>query len=188
MHYLIDGYNLMHAAGLMRPRFGPGGLEKARRALLGVLAGSLGEDAAHTTVVFDASNDPRPDRTEPDRPAVAASIRVEFAVGEESADARIEKLILIESAPKRLAVVSSDARIRTATKRRGARSIESEKFWDEIVSRRRPRSQSPDRKLPDEAVDRPTRESEFWLREFQDLISEKDLRELAGPFEDLEPS
>lgn len=188
MHYLIDGYNLMHAAGLMRTRFGPGGLEKARRALLGVLAGSLGEDAANTTVVFDAANDPRPDRAEPDRAAVAASIRVEFAVGEESADARIEKLLRNEPAPKRLAVVSSDARIRTAAKRRGARSVDSGKFWDEIVSRRRPRSHSLAGELPDDPAGRPTRDSEFWLREFQDLISEEDLRELAGPFQDLEPS
>ncbi len=31
---LIDGYNLLHAAGLGRARYGPGDLQRARQALL----------------------------------------------------------------------------------------------------------------------------------------------------------
>ncbi|MCS6851745.1 MAG: NYN domain-containing protein, partial [Gemmataceae bacterium] len=55
MRYLIDGYNLIHAMGLIRGRAGPWGLEKARRNLLGVLWGALGDEASEVTVVFDAA-------------------------------------------------------------------------------------------------------------------------------------
>src|SRR5262249_42511713 len=56
--YLIDGYNLIHGIGLLPPRVGPGGLEKARRALLGLLKGSFGDGASAVTVVVDASRAP----------------------------------------------------------------------------------------------------------------------------------
>ena len=58
MPLLIDGYNLLHAAGLARRRYGPGGLEKARGSLLGFLAASLGNETSQTTVVFDAAAPP----------------------------------------------------------------------------------------------------------------------------------
>ena len=186
MHYLIDGYNLMHAAGLMKPRFGPGGLEKARRALVGVLAGSLGDDASHTTVVFDARSGPSGERSETEIPATH-SIRVEFASGEDGADARIEQLIHLQSVPKRLTVVSSDARLRTAAKRRGAKPIDSDKFWEQLVERRRPTRTRTVTTQTEKPGSRAPREREFWLREFDDLISKDDLRELAGPFADEDP-
>ena len=56
MLYLIDGYNLLHAMGVLRGRVGPTGLEKARRRLLGLLHGSYGDESCRVTVVFDAAN------------------------------------------------------------------------------------------------------------------------------------
>src|SRR5262245_57105275 len=115
---LIDGYNLMHAAGLMKARFGPGGLEKARRALIGVLTALLTESQS-AIVVFDAHIES--DRGNFEHQSHGThGVRVEFASGSEGADERIEQLIRRESAPKRLTVVSSDARIRSAARRRGA--------------------------------------------------------------------
>ena len=38
---LIDGYNLLHAAGLARRRYGRDGLERSRNRLLDLLAGLL---------------------------------------------------------------------------------------------------------------------------------------------------
>ena len=188
MHYLIDGYNLMHAAGLMKPRFGPGGLERARRALVGALAGSLGEDAKLTTIVFDARVCPRP--AEGDTGSTAThGITLEFAVGEESADARIETLIRQASAPKQLTVVSSDARIRTAARRRGAKSVKSGAFWEQLVERRRtrkPAGPAAPAAASEKPAGRATRDREYWLHEFEGLVSDADLRELAGPFADLD--
>ena len=45
MRYVIDGYNLLYAMGLVHARMGPHGLEKARLALLGRLADSGGAKA-----------------------------------------------------------------------------------------------------------------------------------------------
>lgn len=184
MHILIDGYNLMHAAGLMRPRFGPGGLEKARRALIGVLAGSLAEDATQTTVVFDARLSPRSQGERDLHPPHIHGIRVEFAVGEESADARIEHLIRLDSAPKQLRVVSSDARIRAAAKRRGAKPIDSDTFWHQITSHRRTQNPRPASSCDEKPGRSTPRDVDFWIKEFADLIREEDLRNLASPFEE----
>ena len=55
MRTLIDGYNVMFAAGLMARRFGPDGFRKVRQRFLNDLAATLDPVEAHlTTVVFDA--------------------------------------------------------------------------------------------------------------------------------------
>ena len=184
MPILIDGYNLMHAAGLMQPRFGPGGLEKARRALIGMLGGALGDEAARTTVVFDARVRPESARKESEQSPAAQGIRVEFATDEEDADARIEKLIRLDSAPKQLTVVSSDARLRTAAKRRGAKPVDCEEFLKGLAASRRTKQRGQSPAPPEKPSGRSARESEFWLHEFEDLISEDELRELRGLFPD----
>jgi len=181
VHYLIDGYNLMHVAGLMRPRFGPGGLEKARRALIGVLAASLGEEAKHATVVFDAHA--RPGSLDPAAAPSAPThgIEVVFAPPGEDADGVIERLVRTESTPRLLTVVSSDGRLRAAAKRRGTHSESSDEFWTRITRwRGKPKRAAPP------STDKPSgrREANHWLNEFEGLISEDDLRELAGPFTD----
>src|SRR4051812_12220179 len=118
MRTLIDGYNLMHARGLMERRFGPGGFHKVRHRFLIELAAALDPTEAHqTTVVFDAS---RPPRDRPERQTLKG-IEVLFSVGDENADARIEALIAAHSAPRSLTVVSSDHRVRQAAARRRAR-------------------------------------------------------------------
>ena len=75
MFYLIDGYTLLYAMGVLRKRMGPDGLEKARQKLLGVLHGSFGDESANVTVDFDAARPPprrrrtRPASRRPTRPA-----------------------------------------------------------------------------------------------------------------------
>ncbi len=59
MRYLIDGYNLMYAGGLLGKKLGPERFRKARLRFLNDLAATLGAiDAHQTTVVFDASDAP----------------------------------------------------------------------------------------------------------------------------------
>ncbi len=55
MSLVIDGYNLLHASGILGRGSGPGGFERSRAALLDFLAESLDRrQLAGTTVVFDA--------------------------------------------------------------------------------------------------------------------------------------
>ncbi len=59
MRTLIDGYNVMFAAGLMARRSGPDGFRKVRQRFLNDLAATLDPVEAHlTTVVRWASTGP----------------------------------------------------------------------------------------------------------------------------------
>src|SRR5580704_14168615 len=101
MPFVIDGYNLLHAMGLLGGPVGPNQLAKARAGLLGLMASAHAADPA--TIVFDARRAPADVTSE----EVHGPVRVEFAMGEE-ADDRIEWLIAHDPAPKRLVVVSDD--------------------------------------------------------------------------------
>jgi len=184
MATLIDGYNLLHAMGLLGRDYGPGGLEKARRAMLGLLAASLAEDEARrTTVVFDAAAAP----AGAPREFSYKNVAVRFAANHEEADTLIEELILADSAPRQLVVVSSDHRLQRAARRRRATALDSEVFLDNLLRSRRPHpAPAPDPDLTAKQHGRSSEaDTEFWLREFQDLAEDEALEELF-PFEDTE--
>lgn len=126
---IIDGYNLLHAAGLARQSYGPGDLDRARKRLLLRLTDMI--DARHRssiTVVFDAKEPPAdlPDQSS------FKSLHVRYAQDHAEADDLIEELIRAHSAPKRLLVVSGDQRLQKAARRRGARSITGGQFLDAL--------------------------------------------------------
>ncbi len=163
MPLLIDGYNLLHASGIMGRGVGPGGLERSRLAMLNFLAASLDPgELPRTTVVFDAHDAPR------GLPRVVQhrGITVRFAEKYESADEQIEELIRTESAPRRLVVVSGDRRIQRAARRRKAKAVASDVWYAELVRARRQRAQAgaetPDRPpvpLLEEDVN-------YWINQF----------------------
>jgi uncharacterized protein len=98
MATLIDGYNLMHAAGMLGRNPGPGSLQRARAALLRFLAAALPEPERNaTTVVFDAP------AASPGLPGDEEfqGIRVRYAVGYDSADSLMAELIRKDPAPRR---------------------------------------------------------------------------------------
>jgi len=166
VRYLIDGYNLMFAGGLLGKRFGPDGFRKVRTRFLNDLAAALGPvDASQTVVIFDASAAPGdvPKKTN------HKGIGVLFAVDDENADARIELLIAEHSAPKGLTVVSSDRRIRQAATRRRARSVSADDFWVTLDAlKRKPRlTEAP---VPATTVPKLSEaESVYWQNEFAGL-------------------
>ncbi len=162
MSLLIDGYNLLHASGILGRGMGPGSLERSRNALLNFLAESLAErQLTRTTIVFDAREAP------PGLPRtfVHRGVTVRFAPRGTDADTLIEELIEEESAPRRLTVVSSDHRLHRAARRRRAKAIDSDVWYGQVVRSRieRARSKRPAGKPVGPISDVEVR---FWLRQF----------------------
>ncbi len=181
MLYLIDGYNLLHALGLMRKRMGPDGLEKARQNLLGVLHGSFGAESASVTVVFDAAHPP------PNVPAEIEyhGLRVRFAVGQPTADDLIETLIHQASAPRQLTVISDDRRIKDAARRKHCLVQGCGEFLEELQRRRKPPPARPEEQ-PAKPSGVSRAETQHWLAEFADLDDDPALKELQDPPEFFE--
>lgn len=179
MFYLIDGYNLLHALGMVRRQLEPAGLERARRALLEFLKKAHGEEASAVTVVFDAAKAP---------PGVPAhleyqGIQVLFAVHQDQADDLIELLIQQETRPAQLMVVSDDRRLQQAARRRSCVALGCLDYLDRLQERPRPpsaveKAAKPVRVSPEEM--------EHWLHEFAALANDPDLKELFDPFGFLE--
>lgn len=194
MPLIIDGYNLLNAVGIIGRGIGPGGLERARLALLNFLAESLEpEEIPKTTVVFDSREAPwglprtvshrgisvqfaskYPDAGERETGAEPITVGNRKKGGGEApvpvfpdADALIEYLILKESSPRKLTVVSSDHRLQRAAKRRRARAIDSDVWYAEMLRARRERQESSKDKKPDRPpVPLLAEEVEYWLDQF----------------------
>ncbi|REJ69162.1 MAG: hypothetical protein DWQ31_05610 [Planctomycetota bacterium] len=186
MALIIDGYNLIYAANIVGRGVGPRALETARSALLNFVAASIDEtELARTTVVFDATAAP------PGLPRAVEhrGMTVRYASGYTSADELIEELIAADSAPKSLTVVSSDHRIQRAARRRRAQAIDSERWYGEMLAKRRAGTPHPE---PGKPVAPPTPgEVEYWLKEFGGDGAESQQHEPGNPFppgygEDLE--
>ena len=175
VRYLIDGYNLLHAMGILNGKVGPQGLEKARRRLLGFLRGAHGEGATDVTVVFDAGAARPGDSGAED----CDGLHVRFAVGYPQADDLIELLIRQAAVPRRLHVVSDDHRIQRAARRRRCRVLGCLDYLEGLD-----RPDRPPPPLEREKEDRPSEgETQRWLAEFADLADDPDLKELFEPFD-----
>jgi uncharacterized protein len=127
---LIDGYNVVAPVASPGRRPDPNWLQRERMSLLDRLVAHLDEQTLQRTcVVFDAANPPA------DRPHQFSfhGMEIEFAVDYPEADDLLEELIASHSAPKTLAVVSSDHRVQAAAKRRGAACFESQSWLDDLL-------------------------------------------------------
>ncbi|MBI1247185.1 hypothetical protein GC197_04995 [bacterium] len=144
MPLIIDGYNLLYAAGLVGSVDGEGSFEGERRALLDALVAVIDpKELTQTVVVFDSAKAP------PGLPRVYnhQQITVRFATGYADADEMIEELIRDHHAPKRLTVVSSDHRVQRAAKRRKAKAIDSDS-WFRLMRQTRNRIRQQEAKQP----------------------------------------
>jgi predicted RNA-binding protein with PIN domain len=162
MALLIDGYNLLHASGVLAPDGRGTSLERARTALLEFLERVVApEELPRTTVVFDARYAP------PGLPHQArhGEIRIRFAARQREADDVLEELIQEDTAPRQLTVVSSDHRVQRAARRRRAIAIDSDDWVARQLRRRRRPASLPPGKPTDRLTDD---EVERWLAEFGD--------------------
>jgi hypothetical protein len=162
MPLLIDGYNLLNAAGILARGRGPGSLERARQALLNTLVESLPEEEVQrTTVVFDASESPWGVAKQSNH----RGIQVRFAAKDDDADTVIEELIKADSAPKRLTVVSSDHRIQRAAKRRKATAVDADQWFADLLRKRAERSRSSQNSENKPAGPLSVAEVQNWMKE-----------------------
>jgi predicted RNA-binding protein with PIN domain len=159
---LIDGYNLLHASGIMGRGRGSQALARSRDALLNVLAQSIpAEEIRRTTVVFDARDPPWGLSRQIDH----QGITVFFASRHEDADSLIEELIKKHSTPRKLTVVSSDHRLHRAAKRRRATAIDSDVWLRALLKARQEATAAstdtikPEGPFSDDEVS-------YWLRQF----------------------
>jgi predicted RNA-binding protein with PIN domain len=174
--YLIDGYNLLHALGMLQRRVGPGGLEKARLSLLGLLHGAFSEQSSQITVVFDASGASAGASAEADY----HGIHIRYALGRQQADDVIEEIVQHEGAPQQLTVVSDDHRLQRAARRRHAHSLTCTAFLDVLEQQRRKQASVPPPAEKQEKLS--AKEKELWLKEFGDLEKDPEFKEFFELF------
>jgi len=187
MRWLIDGYNVMHAAGIVDSKMTRHRFRNARKRFLDDLARSLADLASEATVVFDANQPPADFPIESNY----RGITVVFALADADADARIERILAHHSTPKALTVVSSDRRVRQAATRRKARAIPADEFLDRLPTIAFERRRSLDPAPDPEAVRRePTLDDEeraYWQEVFGAIEAEPAPASSAPPPPSLDP-
>jgi uncharacterized protein len=177
--WLIDGYNLLHALGLLRRDAGDRALENARRRLLHFLHDALGDDPPALTVVFDAAVPP---------PGVPAEfdfhrLHVRFAVGHDEADDLIELLIRQCPSPRHVRVVSDDHRLQKAARKRGCELIGCTDFAERLPSLKAARPAPPPAGGPGEkpeGVSQP--EKDRLADEFTRLLDDREFDDFFDPY------
>ena len=183
--FIIDGYNLMHAAGFARPTYGPGGLERSRNRLLARLKELMTEEERQrTTVVFDAKNAPLGGADV----EVRHEIYIVFAQDTDEADDMIEHLITRHSAPKQLLIVSSDHRLHKAARRRKSKACDSDRFLDRLEDRLTRHAEFvEDIPVVDETeTELSAEQMQHWLNEFSD-VDVDEIRRETGEKPRVEP-
>lgn len=170
--FVIDGYNLIHALGMIQKNMAAGGLETSRRALLDFLATAFGDDAANVTVVFDAKQAPRGMA----RMQKYRGLHVHFAPKGQSADDWIETLIENEKQPEFLVVVSNDSRLQNAARQRGAQASSDQTLLD-FLERRTPAANDSTPAGDDRGKPLTPEETNEWLKEFKSLEDDPELKE-----------
>ncbi len=136
---IIDGYNLLHAAGMMPGHIDGAMLAKARARLLRFLEGRISSsERERTTIVFDVNRT----MAEVSERETIHGMTVLNAIAYPDADTLIEQLIREHSAPKQLVVVSGDHRLHKAARARKSKPLDSEDFYEELTRKSRKRSRS----------------------------------------------
>jgi len=136
MSLIIDGYNLLYAAGIGGQWETEDSFQQDRLALLESLRAVIDpRELSKTTVVFDSQV------ALPHLPNVYhhREIEVRFSYGYPDADALIERMIQEHTAPKRLMVVSSDHKVQRAARRRKASTMDSDAWYRWMIRRRNER-------------------------------------------------
>ncbi len=140
MPLIIDGNNLLHSIQKSGEDFGSLTAGRLCRIISRYLrlTGEKGE------IVFDGAGPP--DKSEFDN---ISDLEVFFSGRATDADTVIEHKIRISTAPKRLTVVSSDRRLRSAARTRKAAAVKADAFWNDVekqLSRKKKAKEPPEKR------------------------------------------
>lgn len=127
MPFLIDGYNVYHAATKLS--------EEWSRITPSTMCEFIAQDMERlgdlATIVFDGAR-PRGISTEPNG---FDCLKVIYSGPKSDADTLMEQFIQKNTAPRRLTVVSSDNRIRRIARRRKATSLAAPEYLGDLIKR-----------------------------------------------------
>ena len=129
--FFIDGHNLLHSVEKDDPDSGP--ISDVR--LCHIIGSYLKLTGQSGEIIFDGIGPPDKSGFED-----ISNLEVFFAGLGTDTDTVIEDKISVNTAPRRLKIVSSDRRLRKAARARKATSIKSEVFWNNMqkqLSRRK---------------------------------------------------
>ncbi|MBU1260478.1 MAG: NYN domain-containing protein [Planctomycetes bacterium] len=153
---IIDGYNLLRAVqNLTEQSFNITDVQ-----LCQIVAEYLYRIKKKGSVIFDGIG-PR-DKSGFNN---LFNLEVVFSGTSHEADDVIEKLILENTAPKRLSVISSDRRLKTAAKKRKASAVGSVDFWGQVIKTLEKKKRTP-AEPQSKFIGISEAETEYWLREF----------------------
>ncbi len=157
MPVLIDGDNLLHTA-----RGALDGAENANRAwLCRLLASWDPHDRHQVTIVFDGV---RPDGPG-DGPLAVDRLSIQYS-DTRTADDVIIEAVESSSAPRRLVVVSSDRQVRTAARRRRARSLDANTFITQVLRELNRTGRTGPREPRQKFHGLEPGEADYWLEQF----------------------
>ncbi|MBI3865606.1 MAG: NYN domain-containing protein [Planctomycetia bacterium] len=167
---LIDGYNLLHAAGMGQLDYRPGDLLRCRTRLLAYLLDKLSHaEIRAATLVFDARDPP------PDRPAelVVSGLKVQFANPGGDADVAIQQWLSRHPSPRRVMLVSSDRALQRAARVSGSKFVGSHEFLEELERRRSSQRRGAGRQAGQDESEKPggqpsAAQTAHWLKVFGD--------------------
>ena len=154
MPIVVDAYNVLHVTGVLSPDLAGGDL-----AELASLIATSRYRRDHVLLACDGVATPAGAKVrEP-------GVRIAFAGGGQTADAYIARLVNTSTAPRRLAVVSSDRAVLKVARRRGCETVTSERFLAQLESDRGSFRAEPDPRKPDpDGISREAMEN--WIATF----------------------
>lgn len=153
MPFLVDGYNLYHAA----TRFSTDWAGLVPLKLCDLIAEDMQRLRDAAIVVFDGTR-PRDQvtRIEPE-----GFVKLAYSGPYQEADDVIEDLIRRNSAPRRLIIVTSDRRIHKAARKRRAKSIKAQDYLLALI--RRASAPQPPKDPPEKRLGVPPGQLNQWL-------------------------
>jgi predicted RNA-binding protein with PIN domain len=129
MHYLIDGYSLIHSRPELRKALCRR-LAHARDLLIGQLQRYRDQSGEAVTVFFDGRSGPEPKPAKPKKARKETAIEIVFSAQGQSADTLIERRVGRAAAPANYLVVTADHGIETTVGALGATSISPDSFFE----------------------------------------------------------